>query len=98
MGQARIDKNLLKQLYEDQGTIPEDAAPPELPEHLGFYYEAFFTLCKDRSYGFAPGPIPWSSIERYAEKNYLDEERTEALHHYIGTMDLAWAKWQKDHG
>jgi hypothetical protein len=36
--------------------------------HLGFYMDAFNSLRYDRQIGMAAGPIPWSSLDRYAQR------------------------------
>ncbi len=45
-----------------------------------------------RSIGMSAGPISWSTIEDYCNKNGLDEEHTSAMHHHIVKMDLIYLK------
>ncbi|MGI4886098.1 MAG: phage tail assembly chaperone [Janthinobacterium lividum] len=48
-------------------STPLDNQPHLLP-HLGFYLDAFQSLRYDRPIGMALGPIPWSSLDRYAQR------------------------------
>lgn len=41
---------------------------PVLFAHLQFYLDAFQSLRYDRPIGMAVGPIPWSSLDRYAQR------------------------------
>lgn len=36
--------------------------------HLHFYLDAFNSLRYDRPIGMVAGPIPWSSLDRYAQR------------------------------
>lgn len=46
---------------------PEELFPPDLYDIESWYWNAFWELATDRQSGMSPGPIPWSSIIRYAE-------------------------------
>lgn len=62
---------------------------PELFEHLAFYSEAFHDLSPERQLpglGGA-GPIPWTAIDRYAERYGLDLEAFERLRRMIRIQD-----------
>lgn len=41
---------------------------PRLMPHLVFYMDAFNSLRYDRPIGMVAGPIPWSSLDRYAQR------------------------------
>lgn len=41
---------------------------PEIPEHLQFYWFAFFELGTERQIGMGLGPIPRSAIRDYANE------------------------------
>lgn len=45
---------------------------PELPLHLAFYMDAFWTLTGDRPMGFALGPIPFTAMATYARQYGID--------------------------
>jgi hypothetical protein len=67
---------------------------PELFLGLDFYFTAFWKLSRDRSAGFGPGPIPYSSLMNYAKYLNLDEEETEDFCYFLSEMDsefLAYA-------
>ena len=65
------------------------ANAPSLLPGLELYYGAFMELHSDRPYHMGgAGPIPWSSIMRYAEfAGLTDEDDIYLLHVYIRAMD-----------
>jgi hypothetical protein len=63
---------------------------PELAEHLEFEWRAFLDLRRDRSNGFELGRIPWSSIDRYAQRYRIDDlDEFERFARLISAMDDA---------
>jgi hypothetical protein len=50
-------------------SIPD---PPQLTAWEALLYTAFAELSTDRQLGMAEGPIPWSSIRRYAHEYGFD--------------------------
>lgn len=66
---------------------------PQLIFGLALYLQAFNNLTYSRSYGFVPGPIPWSAIEDYCLKYGLDEEQAQDMHYYIRVMDNAYLEY-----
>lgn len=40
------------------------------------------------------GPIPWSSIERYATRHHLDNDELETLDHHIRVIEAAMSEWE----
>ncbi len=67
---------------------------PDLQDGNRFWYNAFLDLSTDRPCGFGEGPIPWSSIERYADRWELDEDDREELHQHMRAMDKAYLKFR----
>ena len=61
--------------------------------------EAFYALSTDRPYhsaglGAMPGPIPWSVIDRYAERYGIEDfEEFEIL---IRGADNGWLEWHSE--
>lgn len=56
--------------------------------HLKFHWNAFIDLGKDRPSGFGLGPIPWSSIDRYARRHKIDDpDEFDRFNMLIGVMD-----------
>jgi len=49
-------------------SIPALVNRPVLMPHLHFYMDAFGALGYDRPIGMVAGPIPWSSLDRYAQR------------------------------
>lgn len=70
--------------------IPEDA---ELSEASQGYWSAWQLLTNDRPLGAmgGAGRIPWSSIERYAEKHLFDD--AEILARMMWAMDGVYLEW-----
>lgn len=76
-------------------------------EGLDVFLDAFFALSKDRHFATVlvpvdggkakllrdEGPIPWSSIERYAVAHEMDGELKLDLHYIVGELDRAWLKF-----
>ena len=48
--------------------VPSLDNRPSLMPHLSVYWDAFHSLRYDRQIGMAVGPIPWSSLDRYAQR------------------------------
>ena len=67
---------------------------PTLLDGLGMYMDAFQTLSSCRTFGQGfIGPIPWTAIDRYAERyNIKDEESYLLLETYIQKMDDVYTK------
>lgn len=42
------------------------------------------------------GPIPWTAIDRYAERHGIDGERFDELERYIKAIDAAYLEWQSE--
>lgn len=66
---------------------PELLERPAVPEHLLFYWSAFWELSSDRSFGMGMGPIPHSSISQYAAGRNLDNDMTDKFTAIIRNMD-----------
>lgn len=62
---------------------------PRLHTGLQFYLDAFRSLRSDRPIGMGVGPIPWSSIERYATRHNLDNDELDTLETHIRGMETA---------
>ena len=45
---------------------------PELNESLEYVWDAFWTLNSDRPLGIGEGPIPFTSIDRFAQRYGID--------------------------
>jgi hypothetical protein len=83
-------------------TLPHEQLPdvilnrPKVPDHLLFYYDAFWELDSERQLGMAAGPIPWSAIMLYADAYVLDSYMSELLLFFIRAMDRTYLKYQAD--
>ncbi|MDR7036108.1 hypothetical protein J2X36_000844 [Methylobacterium sp. BE186] len=89
----------LADLAEEEGAVPAALlARPDLPEHLTFVWDAFWDLSNDRALGFGVvGPIPWSSIDRYAGRvGVSDPEEFERLSRLIRAMDTVWRERMRE--
>jgi hypothetical protein len=60
---------------------------PTLFLGLEFVYSSFWDLSSDRSVGMGTGPIPYSSIIRYADRFNLSSEETEEFAYLLREMD-----------
>jgi len=59
----------------DVPALPFLLNEPDLEPYLVFELGAFNDLTRDRQTGFGLGPIPWSSIDRYAARFVIDDEQ-----------------------
>jgi hypothetical protein len=73
--------------------IPEDA---ELGDAAVSYWVAWHSLSSDRPMGAmgGAGRIPWSVIDRYAEKNLFDD--TDQLARMLWAMDDVYLSWMAE--
>lgn len=62
---------------------------PVLPESVGWVKRAFDALTTTRGIGMTVGPIPWTAVDRYAERYGLDGDGFERLQVWIRMMDHA---------
>jgi hypothetical protein len=61
--------------------------------HLLDMWEAFFALSNDRQVGMGLGPIPWSSLDRYAQRFGIDDpDEFDVFAFLIRTMDGAFLR------
>jgi hypothetical protein len=63
---------------------------PELCESGAFLLRAFDKLTTCRETGFGVGPIPWTAVDRYAERMGLDPEMTNVLEDVILALDRTY--------
>lgn len=85
---SRGDAKLLLQNLPDK--IKE--APQILPG-LELYYEAFTELSSSRNSGMSIGAIPWTAIDRWAERYEIEEDDFERLAIYIRMLDAEFIKF-----
>lgn len=62
---------------------------------LNPYFEAFRALTTDRPVGMGAGPIPWTSIDRYARRYGFNGDEFEELEHHIRALDSAYMEHQQ---
>lgn len=60
---------------------------------LEFYFNAFFTLSADRHIGMAEGRIPWTAVDRYAQRYDLTDDEFDVLWDVLTAMDAAYLEW-----
>lgn len=59
------------------------------------YWVAFHELNSCRSYGLAPGPIPYTAIMDYARAHGFSDEQTDTLLRHTRAMDQAYFDYNK---
>lgn len=64
-------------------------------EHLSFAWSAWWELHTDRPIGMGVGPIPFSAIDRYADRYGVESDAFEALRQLIRAMEGAYFAWRK---
>jgi hypothetical protein len=65
-------------------------------EHLLFEWEAFGALSTDRPVGFDRGAIPWSSIDRFAQRYAIEGDEFDRFCRLIRAMDSAYLAYFRD--
>jgi hypothetical protein len=64
--------------------------------HLLFHWAAFAALSTDRQVGMGIGPIPWTALDRYAERHGInDPDERERFERLIRAMDREFVKWHR---
>lgn len=63
---------------------------PVLYMGLADYYTAFWKLDSDRPIGMVAGRIPWTSIDRYAQRFTITGWDFDRFERFIRAMDDAW--------
>lgn len=72
----------------------EGEPPLYFPEAI--FIEAFWELCADRQFGYAVGPIPWSSIRLYARDLRLNRRVSKMFHLIIRELDAEYDRYNKN--
>lgn len=98
-----MEKGLIEAAIRRRQPLPDAiAGAPQMLWGLEAYYDAFVELSTDRQIG---GPIPWSSIDRYACRHGIEGESFEYLLRMVRALDdtfLAHCRSEsekgKDHG
>ena len=75
--------------------LPCVATKPDLFGHLIFEWSAFWSLSSDRQAGFAIGPIPWSSIDRFADRYHISGDEFDRFCALVQAMDVAFRAYHK---
>lgn len=60
-----------------------------MPESVGWVRAAYNALATTRSIGMATGPIPWTAVDRYAERYGIEGDAFERLTAWVRMMDHA---------
>lgn len=80
-------------MAKDGAHVPDLETRVRPAPHLTFYWNAFYNLSSDRQRGFGAGPIPWSSIDRYAIRYQVDQpEQFELFVRLVRAMDSVFLK------
>lgn len=83
----------LEEMSDEQGhDLKALASRPDLLDHLEWVWQAFLDLNGDRQLGFGQGPIMWLSIDAYARRHRVKDERFDRLVSLLGRMDAAYLK------
>ena len=94
--QAPTEARIVKQCLREGLKYPKAIAnAPTLWLGLALYYDGFWEVSSDR---VGMGPIPWSSVLRYAQLFGFSEEQTEDLLYHVRVMDNAYLEHHKPKG
>lgn len=90
--QGPNEQKIIDLCIRQKRPLPESIAnAPDLEFGLDIYYNAFTDLHTCRS-GMGDGPIPWITIEYYADRMGMDQEQRELLHYVIAEMDDTYGR------
>ena len=77
------------------GQLPEAwRDPPILEPENNWYMDAFSCLATCRSLGFSAGPIPWTAIVQYSDREEIENEEEFVL--VIRAMDAEYLRFVKE--
>jgi len=76
-------------------SLPCVATRPDLLGYLTFEWTAFWSLSSDRQAGFAIGPIPWSSIDRFAIRHNIIGDEFDRFCALMQALDAAFRDYHK---
>lgn len=86
-------------MAEEEGILPAALeAQPDIPEHLSFFWDAFWALNGDRPLGFGiPGPIAWTAIDRFAARaGIADGAQFERIVRFVRALDGEWRSFMAE--
>lgn len=76
--------------------IPEWAQnAPEIPLGSDLVFEAYQDLSSCRSYGWGPGPIPWTAVRDYARASGVDDDDYPDFATLIRMLDFEYLNFEK---
>jgi hypothetical protein len=94
MEMEQVEQRIIRECYARRRKLPDKIVnAPDLFVGLELYFIAFTELNSCRSTGWGPGPIPSWCIDEFAERQGLDSDETEEMHHHIRQMDAAFLKY-----
>lgn len=80
-------------MSDEQGRdLPALANQPEVDQHLEWIWQAFWDLIGDRQIGLSEGPIMWASVDAYARRHQIRDDRFDRLFGLLRRMDGAYLK------
>lgn len=89
--QGPTEQRIIEQCIRERRPLPTAIKnAPELQPGLGLYYTAYLDLQGDRQVGMSEGLIPWTAVDRYAERNQFDDETREDLQYHVRKLDEAY--------
>jgi hypothetical protein len=70
----------------------------EVQPRLVFFWTAFADLSSDRQLGFGVRPIPWSAVDRFADRYGVpdDMDEYERFKTLIRLMDQEFMRWRAE--
>ena len=95
MGQGKSEKVIIEQARKMGMPLPDSIAnKPQLSAGLELYWKAFCELSSDREIGMAEGPIPWSSMDRWAIRHGIYGDDFDRFVGVIRGLDEVYLKKQ----
>lgn len=76
-------------------TLPCVESKVDLFDHLVFEWSAFAALSTDRTVGMDRGPIPWRSINEFAQRYNIVGDDFERLSRLVRAMDTEYLRYLK---
>lgn len=83
-----MEQRIIEAAVRRRQPLPDVIAnAPELLLGLDAYFEAFVELSTCRGLGMSAGPIPWTAIDRYAQRHGYSDEGFDYLVRMVRAMD-----------
>lgn len=92
-----MERSIIESCIKRRIPLPEKIAnAPRILKGLEGFYIAFWELSTDRQSGMGAGPIPWTAINLYCQREGVTGEDYDYLLDMVRAMDRVFLDYQKE--